>query len=100
MVFADGVARYKPLLMFKGKDRRETYARKEERRKYYPSVIVWFNEKAYANTSNLITYFKTQYAPASAYPLRDHEPRLLVLNTFALHKSKGRVPAKKKESEA
>jgi len=36
---------------------------------------------------------------ATAYLLRDREPRLLCLNAFALHKSKGRKTSKKPESE-
>ena len=54
MVFADGVLRCKPLLMFKGKPGAGDSRRKNERKKYHPGVMVIFNEKAWANTSNLI----------------------------------------------
>lgn len=53
-VFADGVMRIKPLLMFKGKTHSKDSRRCAEYKKYHPSVVVIFNEKAWANTSNLI----------------------------------------------
>ena len=56
-VFADGVPRCKPLLMFKGKPKGDN-RRKAEQKKYHPGVIVIFNEKAWANTSNLLDWVK------------------------------------------
>jgi hypothetical protein len=52
-VFANGVPRCKLLLMFKGKPKRDG-RRKTERQKYHPGVVVIFNNKAWANTSNLL----------------------------------------------
>jgi hypothetical protein len=98
IVFADGIMRCKPLLMFKGKPKVRDYRRKAEYKKYHPGVVVIFNDKAYANTSNLIDWVKNQYSTASAYPLRDNEPRFLSLDAFALHKNKGQK-TKVKESE-
>jgi len=95
-VFADGVPRCKPLLMFKGKPKGDG-RRKTERQKYHPGVVVIFNDKAWANTSNLLDWVKNQYSTASAYPLRDHEPRFLALDSFAPHKNKGKK-SKEKES--
>jgi hypothetical protein len=40
--------------MFKGKAGKRDSCRKAEYKEYYPSVVVIFNKKAYANTSNLI----------------------------------------------
>jgi hypothetical protein len=39
--------------MFKGKLKGDN-RRKVEQKKYYPGVVVIFNEKAWANTSNLL----------------------------------------------
>jgi hypothetical protein len=61
-----------------------------KKKKYHLGVVVIFNLKAYANTSNLIDWVRQRYKPASAYSPNDHEPQLLVLNAFALHKNKGR----------
>jgi len=96
-VFADGVLRCKPLLMFKGKPKGDN-RRKAEQKKYHPGVIVIFNEKAWANTSNLLDWVKHQYSTASAYPLRDNEPRFLALDSFAPHLNKGKKQ-KDKESQ-
>ena len=96
-VFADGVPRCKPLLMFKGKPKSKDYRRRAEEKRYNPGVVIIFNEKAYANTSNLIDWIKNQYSIASAYPLRDNEPRFLALDAFAPHKNK---VAKLKENES
>jgi hypothetical protein len=95
-VFADGVMRCKPLLIFKGKVKGDS-RRKTERKRYHPNVVVIFNEKAWANTSNLLDWVKNQYSTASAYPLRDNEPRFLALDSFAPHKNKGR---KRKANES
>jgi hypothetical protein len=48
-VFADGVMRRKPLLIFKGKQKGDN-RRKIEQKEYHPGVVVIFNEKAWANT--------------------------------------------------
>jgi hypothetical protein len=96
-VFADGIPRCKLLLMFKGKLKSKDYRRRTEEKRYNPGVVVIFNEKAYANTLNLIDWVKNQYSMASAYPLRDNEPRFLALDAFTPHKNKG---AKLKENES
>ena len=82
--------------MFKGKPNRDN-RRKAERRQYHPGVVVIFNEKAWANTSNLLDWVKYQYSTASVYPLRDNEPWFLALDLFVLHKNKGKK-AQDKES--
>ncbi|PVH67305.1 hypothetical protein DL98DRAFT_600687 [Cadophora sp. DSE1049] len=58
--------------------------------KYYPGVKVIWNEKAYANSSNLIDWIKHDYSHVSEYPLSNHEPRLLVLDAFASYKHTGK----------
>jgi hypothetical protein len=57
-VFVDGEPQCKPLLMFKGKEKGDSRRRTEEK-KYHPSVTVIFNEKAYANSTNLKSWIKT-----------------------------------------
>jgi hypothetical protein len=54
IVFADGIARAKPLLMFHGQENSKDWRRGAEKKKYHTGVVVIFNPKAYANTSNLI----------------------------------------------
>ena len=85
--------------MFKERPKSKDYRRHVEAQRYNPGVVVIFNEKAYANTSNLIDWVKNQYSIASIYPLRDNELRFLTLDAFALYKNKG-VKIKKNESEA
>ena len=98
-VFADGVTRCKPLLIFKGKPGKGDSRRRAEKLKYHPGVVVIFNEKAWANTSNLLDWVKNQYSSASEYPLHDDEPRIIALDAFAPHKNKGRKESQQKESE-
>jgi hypothetical protein len=86
------------LMMFKGQEKKKDSRRRAEYKAYHPGVVVIFNEKAYANTSNFIDWVKNQYSMASAYPLRDNEPRFLSLDAFAPHKNKGQK-VKDKESE-
>jgi len=83
--------------MFKGKPKLKDYCRRAEEKRYNPGVIIIFNEKAYANTSNLIDWIKNQYSIASVYPLRDNEPRFLALDAFIPHKNK---EVKLKENES
>jgi hypothetical protein len=44
-VFADRVIQYKPLFIFKVKPKEDSYQKAEQKR-YHPSVVVIFNEKA------------------------------------------------------
>jgi hypothetical protein len=54
IVFADGVNRCKPLLIFKGKPGKGNKNRRLEIAKYHPAVKVIWNDKAYANSENFI----------------------------------------------
>jgi hypothetical protein len=85
--------------MFKRKPKSKDHRRHTEAQRYNPSIIIIFNEKVYANISNLINWVKNQYSIASTYPLRDNEPRFLALNAFTPHKNKG-ATIRKNESEA
>jgi hypothetical protein len=83
--------------MFKGKLKLKDYCHYAKEKRYNPSIIIIFNEKAYTNTLNLINWVKNQYSIASIYPLWDNKPRFLALDAFALYKNKG---AKLKENES
>ena len=57
-VFTDGILRCKPLLMFKGKPKSKDCCCYIEAERYYPSIIIIFNKKTYANIINLINWVK------------------------------------------
>jgi hypothetical protein len=100
VVFADGIARCKPLLIYRGQTETKDYRRIEEMKKYHPGVVIIFNKKAWANTSNLTMWVKQLYAGATACSLFDREPRLLCLDSFAPHKNKGKKAGKKESEKA
>jgi len=65
-VFADGIGRVKPLIIFKGTDKlqlQETYYG-EERKQYDPRVVVWFNPKGYSNTQTTLQWIQELLIPA------------------------------------
>jgi hypothetical protein len=90
VLYADGVLRCKPLLIFHGKgdykgkpvDRRLL----AEYKKYDSRVVVAFNTKAYANTDSMLQWIKMQYSHVSAFPFQSweqhHEPWMLSLDVF------------------
>lgn len=65
-VFADGVPRVPPVIIFRGSDNLEEQERYygEERKRYDNRVVVWFNEKGYANESIMLKWFVTYLIPA------------------------------------
>lgn len=82
VVYADGINRCKPLLIFHG-DPIGDSRRRTEVKLYDPRVRVAFNKTAWADGNNLKDWVKNQYTPASPYYLSDQEPRLLCLDAFA-----------------
>lgn len=71
-IFADGIGRVKPVLIFHGKSdanrTRERNARQQrlfeaEQARYHPGVVVIFNEEAYNNEEVMISWLKTQLFP-------------------------------------
>jgi hypothetical protein len=54
VVFVDGIIRSKVLMIFKGSITKRNSACRLEYKAYHKNVIVIFNNKAYANTFNLI----------------------------------------------
>jgi hypothetical protein len=86
--------------MFKGKPSSKDRRRPTEIKKYHPGIVVIFNNKAYANTSNFLSWIKGQYSGATAFPLSNREPRLLCLDTFAPYKNQGRKSPVKESKKA
>jgi hypothetical protein len=81
-VYADGIQRCRPLLIFHGHPVGDSRRRAEEKL-YDKGVAVAFNDTAWADASNLKDWVKKQYAVGSAFLTREHEPRLLSLDAFA-----------------
>jgi hypothetical protein len=71
---ADGKPHTKPLLMFRGKEKLDTKARRDELARFPPGVHVIFNAKAYANSQNLKQWARQEYKWGSAYSPSDCEP--------------------------
>jgi len=53
-----------------------------ERATYDPQVVVKFNPKAYANSSNMVEWLDEQLIP-----ILENRPTLLVLDLFRTHKT-------------
>ncbi|RPB01809.1 hypothetical protein L873DRAFT_1566635, partial [Choiromyces venosus 120613-1] len=79
-VFADGIPRVKPLVFFRGLGVGATIL--TERETYDPRVVVKFNPKAYANSSNMVEWLDEQLVP-----ILEGRPTLLVLDLFGAHKT-------------
>jgi len=79
-VFADGIPRVKPLVFFRGMGVGATIVTK--RATYDPRVVVKFNPKAYANSSNMVEWLDEQLIP-----IREVQPTLLVLDLVRAHKT-------------
>jgi hypothetical protein len=80
-IFADGVNRSKPLLIFHG-DPIGDKRRRAEEKLYDSRVCIAFNRTAWADSTNLKDWVKKQYAGASPYFPNKKEPRFLSLNAF------------------
>jgi len=79
-VFADGIPRVKPLIIFRGQEIGPTVV--QEMESYHRRVVVKFNAKAYSNAENLLEYLQNKFIP-----VLNSQPRLLVLDLFAAHKT-------------
>jgi hypothetical protein len=91
----------KPLLIYAGKPRARNQTRQLEVKEYYKGVDVIFNWKAYCTSKEFLDWLRSQYNWGSPYSPDDHEPRLLVLDSFAPHKNQGtKQPAKKRSEKA
>jgi hypothetical protein len=81
-VFADGINRCKPLLIFHG-DPVGDKRRRAEEKLYDSRVCTAFNKTAWADSTNLKDWVKKQYKTASPYLTSENEPRFLSLDAFA-----------------
>jgi len=81
-IFADGIARVKPLMIFCGESKSKSAARKREARRYDPRVVVRFNKKAYANTDIILFWLQDLLLPVLGT-----RPTLLVMDLFRSHRS-------------
>jgi hypothetical protein len=74
--------------MFRGQEGPGNSARKAEMAKYPKGIHVIFNLKAYANRENLKQWARQQYKWGSPFSPLDREPRLFVIDAFAVYKKK------------
>ena len=81
-IFANGIARVKPLLIFRGASESKSTARRQEVRRYDPRVVVQFNKKGYANTDIIQFWLQELLLPALAA-----RPTLLVMDLFRSHRT-------------
>jgi hypothetical protein len=94
-IFADGLQRVKPLLIFHGKGSQNSRLKAEAAR-YHPGVHVKFNPKAYANEDISLWWIQHCYRWGSAFSSTQNEPRLIVLDVFEGQKTKAVLDAFKK----
>lgn len=82
-IFADGVARVKPLIIFRGAEEARA-PRKKEEAQYDPRVVTKFNPKGYANNAIILFWLETMLLPALGDP---HNATLLVMDLLKSHKT-------------
>jgi len=63
-VYADGINRCKPLLIFQGAEKGDSRREKEEK-KYAKDVEVVWNPKAWANETTMLAWLKGQWRNSS-----------------------------------
>ena len=86
-IFADGVPRVLPLIIFRGLEESKTAVRRREALRYDTRVAVMFNSKAYATTATTLQWLSKQLLPAL-----EGLPTLLIMDLLRSHKTK---PVKK-----
>jgi hypothetical protein len=83
-IFADGVARVKPLIIFRGAEENARAPRKKEEARYDPRVVTKFNLNGYANIAIILFWLETMLLPA----LGDaRNATLLVMDLLKSHKT-------------
>jgi hypothetical protein len=83
-IFADGVARVKPLIIFRGEEKTTRTQRKREAAQYDSRVVVKFNPKGYANTAIIFFWLETMLLPVLGDP---RDATLLVMDLLKSHKT-------------
>ena len=87
-IFADGIPRIKPAIIFPGKGQLRD---RNERSKYDKGITVYFQKKAWADEEFVIKWLKEQWRPAAYDPIHDfqksQEPRMLVLDVLRSQKT-------------
>jgi len=86
-IFADGVARLLPLMIFRGKEDSKTTVRQGKALQYDPRVMVSFNSKAYATTITILHWLLKQLLLELS-----GLPSLLIMDLLHSHRTK---PVKK-----
>jgi len=86
-IFANGLARILPLMIFRGKEESKTQARERETLRYDTRVVVSFNSKAYATTATILRWLLKQLLPELG-----GLPSLLIMDLLRSHRAK---PVKK-----
>jgi hypothetical protein len=81
-IFADGVARVKPLIISRGKENSSWARRAKETKRYDSRVVVKFNPKAYANTAIILFWLEELLLPVLG-----SRPTLLVMDLLRAHKT-------------
>jgi len=87
-IFADGIPRIKPAIIFPGKGQLRD---RNERSKYDKGITVYFQKKAWADEEFVIKWLKEQWRPAAYDPIhgfqKSQEPRMLVLDVLRSQKT-------------
>jgi len=86
-IFADGVARVLPLMIFRGLENSKITIRRREALRYDTRVVVVFNSKAYATTTTILHWLSKQLLPELV-----GLPTLLIMDLLRSYKTK---PVKK-----
>jgi hypothetical protein len=83
-VFADGISRVKPLIIFRGAASSSTAPRQKEEKQYDSRVVVKFNPKGYANEDTHLYWLEQMLAPVLGAESRLTLP---VMDLFKSHKT-------------
>jgi hypothetical protein len=94
-VFADGIQRSRPLLIFHGAEVGDSRRRVEER-EYHQDVVTLYNPTAWATSKTMLYWIQHDYRLCSPFGVRDIEPKLLAIDAFRAHNTTEVMAAFKK----
>jgi hypothetical protein len=83
-VFADGIQRSRPLLIFHRAEEGDSRRRVEERQ-YHQDVDILFNPTAWATPKTMLYWIQHSYRICSLFSFGDIEPKLLAIDAFRAH---------------